>query len=202
MLAVNLEFPHSYEISEVPELPGIGKFPFPVYNFPRLKSSDRGEQDGIWLMVKRAGGEPWIGVFAIGGLGHSTFFTGAVATPDPDRLCVIAHGNAYLVHAGSPDDWEQIPFHPVRDVRPLVERKLVLFSDFVGIAGYGENGLVWRSPRLCWDDLKIDKITAQTIEGTGYDPTNATEPMRFVIDINSGQSLVPPLVSIDGTPIW
>lgn len=189
MLAVNLEFPHSYQVSDVPELPGSGKWPFPVYRFPRLEPVGRGEQDEIWLMVKRSVGEPWTGVFSIGGLGHSTFFTGVNSTLNPDRLCVVAHGNGYLVNTNDPDDWEQIPVHPIRDVRALVEHNLILFCDFAGIVACGESGVVWRSPRLCWDDLKIEKITAQTIEGSGYDPTSETGVMRFLLDINTGKPL-------------
>jgi hypothetical protein len=45
-----------------------------------------------------------------------------------------------------------------------------------------EGGLVWKSPRLCWDELKIINVTHHTIEGVGYDPTNVGES-RFAVDI-------------------
>lgn len=197
MLAVNLEFPHSYEISEVPELPGTGKFPFPVYHYPRPTS--RGERDGLWVKVQPNSGDPWFGVFAFD---HDNFYTGIVSTPDPDRLCVISRGAAYIVSASDPEHWEMVDLPSISAPLAALDHRLLIFPFFDRLSAYGLHGLVWRSPRVCWDDLKIEKITADTIEGTGYDPTSKSGEMVFAVDIRTGRSLINPPKADDGSSVW
>lgn len=141
------------------------------------------------------------GIFEFGhprGLALSRVFS----SPNLDNICVIAHGAAYVVNAEDPEIGEQIPLLPVIDARLLWEEKFLVFSDFTCLAAYGANGLIWRSERVCWDDLKIQRITSDTIEGTGYDPTSPTSELRFIVDLKTGRSLLPPPVSSEGKPVW
>lgn len=80
--------------------------------------------------------------------------------------------------------WEGVRALPVFDFRALPEHELLVFSDFTGLAAYGSNGLVWRSPRVWWDDLKITNVTHETIEGTGL------QEMRFAVDLKTGHALL------------
>jgi hypothetical protein len=50
MLEIDLAFPHSYEIEELPELPGTGSFDVPLLYFPPPKT--RPEHDGLWLKIR------------------------------------------------------------------------------------------------------------------------------------------------------
>jgi hypothetical protein len=198
VLDIDLAFPHSYDVQEVGELPGTGKFAAPLIFFPEPKT--RPEHDGLWLKVKMAGGAAWIGVFAYG-YQSPPALTRVISSPDPDRLCVVAKGSAYFVRAGEPKDWIQIPVFPVIDVRPLPEDNLLVFSDFVKLAAFGSRGVAWQSPRVCWDGLKITGVNRETIEGTGYDPVNSRES-RFVVDVKTGKSLLPAPTSSEGKPLW
>jgi hypothetical protein len=166
MLESDLLFPHNYEIEEFGELPGTGTLKVPLIYFPPPKG--RPEHNGEWLKVKAKSGKI-VGVFAFG-CGSRT---GVISTPEPNTVCVLSKGGGYLVNAESPELWEEVRTWPVIDFRPLPEQELLVFSDFTGLAAYGSDGLVWRSPRVCWDDLRITKVTGETIEGTGYDPTNS-----------------------------
>lgn len=189
MLEVDLAFPHSYEVEELGELPGTGKLAEPLIFFPPPKL--RPEHEGLWLKVRAASGRAWIGVFAFGEPSSSTF-SRVISSPDSSRFCVVAKGSAYIVKSDEPEDWEQIPVIPVLDVRRIPEERLLVFSDFIRLAAYGSNGLFWQSPRVCWDGLKIASVTRETIEGTGYDPTNSiTHESRFVVDLKTGRSLLP-----------
>src|SRR6476469_7399582 len=170
MLDIDLTLPHSYEIEEVPELPGTGKFDVPLLYFPRPKTSR--EHDGLWIKIRAARGTPWIGVFAFG-YSSPPAFSRVVSTLDPNRVCVISNGAAYIVKADEAETWEEVPVIPVLDMRLLPEHQLLVFSDFNRLTAYGSNGFVWRSPRVCWDELKIIRVTHDTIEGTGHDPTNS-----------------------------
>jgi hypothetical protein len=200
MLEIDLTLPHLYEVEEIGELPGTGKFAVPLIFFPPAKR--RPEHEGLWLRVSAANGKSWIGVFAYA---HPSSYplSRVVSSPDPGRLCVVAKGRAYIVKADEPEAWEQIPVGPVLDVRLIPEKGLLVFSDFTRLAAYGTTGLAWQSSRLCWDGLRIVSVTRDTIEGSGYDPTNSiTHESRFVVDLKTGRSLLPSPSSTDGRPIW
>jgi hypothetical protein len=81
---------------------------------------------------------------------------------------------------------------PILDVRPIPGHGLLVFSDFTRVVAYDRNGLVWRSPQVCHDGLKIRKVNDQKIEDIGYDPTNSRSPeMPFAVDLKTGASLLP-----------
>ena len=146
---IDLILPHSYEVEELGALPGTGKFDAPVIFIPHPKN--RPEHDGLWLRLKDSRGRKWIGVFAYDG----PTFSRILSTPDPNRVCVIAKGAGYLVKADDAEAWESIPLLPVMEARLIPDRELLIFIDFVRFAAYGRDGLIWRSPRVCWDDLLI-----------------------------------------------
>jgi hypothetical protein len=198
MLQIDFTFPHAYEVEEVRELPGTGKLNVPVIFFPQPKS--RPEHDGLWLRVSAASGRKWIGVFKFG-YSAPPVVSRVVSSPDPNRVCVLSEGAAYLVRADEPEAWERIPATPVLDVRCVLEQGLLILADFTHMAALDRNGLVWQSPRVCWDGLKIVSITSETIEGTGYDPTSSHES-RFLVDLKTGRSLLPPPLSTDGRDVW
>jgi hypothetical protein len=188
MLECDLAFPHSYEVQELREWPGTGSFNIPVIYFPPPKN--RAEHNGLWLRIEAKSGKAWIGVFAFG-YNPPPAFSRVVSSPDSGRVCVVSNGSAYIVNAEQPELWEQLPIIPVLDVRPLLEQKLLLFADFTRLAAYGSNKFAWRSPRVCWDELKITNVTSDIIEGTEYDPTNAvTRESRFAVDLKTGRSLL------------
>jgi hypothetical protein len=198
MLEIDLALPHSYEIEEVLELPGTGTFDTPLLYIPQPKN--RPEHDGLRLKIRAAGGKSWVGVFAFG-YQSPPAFSRVVSLPDPNRACVISRGAAYVVKTDEPEIWEQIPVLPVLDIRLIPEHELLVLADFTRLAAYGNSGIAWRSPQVCWDELKILSVTDDTIEGIGYDPTNLGES-RFAVDIRTGRSLHPSPVSTDGKPLW
>ena len=117
-------------------------------------------------------------------------FSRIVSTPEPNRVCIISGSAGYLVNVENPEIWEEVVI-PVLSVLLLPEHDLLVVADFTSLAAYGRNGLSWRSPRLCWDELKIVKVTRNTIEGTGYDPTNSiSNESRFAVEIGTGRSLL------------
>lgn len=198
MLDIDLTYPHSYEVEELRDIPGTGESEVPVVYFPRPKS--RPEHDGLWLKIRPGNGKSWVGVFAFG-YELPSAFSRVLSSPDPDRVCIVSRGAAYIVKAGEAADWEQIPILPVLDVRVIAEHRFLLFADFTRLAAYGGGGLVWQSPRVCWDELKITNVTRDRIEGVGYDPTNLGQS-RFAVDIGTGRSLFPSPISTDGRALW
>lgn len=198
MLDFDWTFPHSYEVEELREIPASGAFNVPVFYIPTPKG--RPEHDGLWLNFRAANGKTWLGIFAFGYTSPPAF-SRVVGSPNRDQAYVIANGSGFLVRPDNPEDWEQIPIAPVFEARSIPEHKILVFGDFTRLAAYGSSGLIWRSPRVCWDELKIVAVTHDTIEGTGHDPTNRGES-RFIVDLKTGRSLLPSPVSTEGKSLW
>lgn len=198
MLDVDLAFPHSYAVEEVPKFPGTGRLDGPVFYIPQPNT--RPEHDGLWLRIRAGSGKTWIGVFGFG-YDSPPAFSRVVSSADPHRACVISRGAAYMVKAEEPEAWEQVPIVPVLDLRLVPQYQLLILADFTTLVAYGTNGFAWRSPRVCWDELTILNVTRDTVEGVGYDPTNLGES-RFAVDIRTGRSLFPSPVSANGKPLW
>ncbi|HLZ91464.1 MAG TPA: hypothetical protein VKQ28_07095 [Candidatus Acidoferrum sp.] len=196
MVEIDLNLPHFYEIQEIGDFPGTAKFRDPIIYFPCPQEGREGA--GLWLKVRAASGKSWVGVFAFG-YSSPPAFSRVVSSPDPDRVCVIANGAAYIVKSDNPEHWLKIPVIPVLDVRLLPELGLMILSDFTRLTAYRNNTLAWQSPRVCWDDLKIVRITSEAIEGVGYDPTNSiTHERPFSVDLETGRTLLGGPSSIDG----
>jgi hypothetical protein len=198
MIDLDLSFPRSYEVAEPSELPGRGKLDVPVLYFPQ--ATTRPEHDGLWLKVTPSNCSPWIGVSAFG-YQSPTALSRVVSCPDPRRTCIVSRGAAYIVRTDQPEIWERIPVLPVVDLRVVLERELLIFSDFTQLAAYGGAGLLWQSPRVCWDELKIVRVTQDRIEGTGSDPISMGDA-AFAVDLMTGCSLLPAPMSTDGLPVW
>jgi hypothetical protein len=198
LLDFDWTYPHSYEVEELREIPGSGVLNVPAFYIPTPKGKP--EHDGLWLKFRAANGKAWLGIFAFG-YASPPAFSRVLSLPNPDQACVIANGKGFLVTPDNPEEWAEIPILPLIEVRSLPEHEIVVFGDFTRLAAYASSGLVWRSPRVCWDELRIVTITQDTIEGSGYDPTTLGES-RFLVDLKTGRSLLPPPVSTDGKPVW
>jgi hypothetical protein len=198
VLDFDLTYARSYEVEEVRDFPGAGPLGHPLIYIPT--PGNRPEHDGLWLRFSPKGGEPWVGIFKFG-YSSPPAFSRVVSSPDVDRVWIVANGAGFLVTPGDRAKWEQIALLPILDIRPVQQHGLVILSNFTKLAAYGEQGLVWVSPRVCWDELKIVSVTDDTIEGIGYDPINLTQA-RFAVDIRTGRLLLPAPVSTEGTPLW
>ena len=190
----DFQFPHLYEVEEVPELPGNGQPFFPVHYFPG--SATRSEHDGIWLLIRPENYDQWIGVFA-----SSYGCNKVLSLPDPDFICIVSGGLAYIVKATDPSTWQQLPTMSITDVRSIPDAGLVVFADFIRLTAVGPNGVAWTSPRLCSDDLKIVNITSERIEGVGYDPVGSGEcDLPFAVELATGRALIPPPPHLNRPP--
>jgi hypothetical protein len=150
------------------------------YGFP---TTDPG--DAARFVVYPMGGTPWVGAFAYGRM--KKFLDSTVTNgPREDWFTVVAASNAYLVNAFNPAEWIEIEVDPVMDVRASTEFGLVFFADFTDLIAYDATGKKWRSQRLAYDGLRIDRIDSSGIHGVGWNaPTDALLP--FVVDPLTGE---------------
>jgi len=176
----DLAFPRTYEV-EGSEWPGDGR---PIIYQPG-GSAGHGK-DGILLKFRSRGAAEWLGCFAFG---HSSYkFSGVFTTPNCEYACVVSNGTAYWVDARDPADCNPLPFVPVLTAKALIEEKILLLADFITLTLVSADGQLWRSPRLCWDDLRIMSIENGIVGGVGYDPISACDTV-FEFDVRSRRVL-------------
>src|SRR5258707_10944268 len=119
---MNTSFTHIYECRQLSESPASAQSPH--YYYPG--ASTEGGRDGIVAEVRPENGGPWLGTFAFGQItprGVSGIFT----TPDPQRFCVVAKGQGYLVYAKVPTEWESVRATPIIDVRLIPAQGIIVF---------------------------------------------------------------------------
>lgn len=179
-MIIDLTFATGYGVDLLDELPGT---PDPVqFYFPTAGS---GGKDGLLLRIKSDGTIGWVGCFAFDAVGLSA----CIASPQPGRLFVVSRGAGYVIDVTRPGEWTQVGCVPVREVRVLADQNMVLFADFTRIVAYGVNGRIWRSERLCWDDLRILSIDGGRVNGSGFDPTSSANPeRRWELDLLTGSN--------------
>jgi hypothetical protein len=189
-------FPRNYDVrvlgSEPPVHPLEKLYQFPV----ELEESDR---TGVYVRVvpqqgptspahraeNRALGTPWTGFFTQG-FDSSHVLSAICSCPDPDSVCVIAGGYAYVVKASDPSQWFRIEQRPVTELQVLTRHDLLLFAGFTTITALGREGVVWTTERLSWEGLRLSSPTGDILRGMAWDAISDRE-VPFEVDLKTGK---------------
>jgi len=182
-VAVNFIFPHTYEVrlqgsySQAYSAEKLHQFPAQL---------EEGDRTGLYVRVAPKSGAGWVGFFALG-FDSEQVVSAIYSSPDPDWLCVLSGGYAYMVDTTDPQCWTRIEQRPVVEVRPLPELNLLFFVGFTSMSGWSGPDQSWVTERLSWEGLSITEIKGGTLYGTGWDAM-ADKEAPFEVDLLTGQS--------------
>lgn len=171
-----LGFTANYQCEVMPGLPGGGPMPLQFH-----RQGQRTHSEGLVVRIIPGGGAPWIGNFQFGDGGVS----GAYAAPSKDLVFVVAKGQGYLIWVNRPAEYQLVQSYPVKEVFPVLQH-FIVFADFTKLSAYGPSGLVWITPRLSWDGLKITRVTSELIQGLAWDSPLEKE-VEFFVDVKTGR---------------
>ncbi|GAA0616268.1 hypothetical protein HPO96_00430 [Kribbella sandramycini] len=175
MIGPGRVFPAEYE-AQLTDLPAAGGADV------ELVAGSRGS---IFVTIEPSSGPAWTGEFGGEALVR-TAATGLYPTPSPVRLCVVDRGTAFLADVLAPARSEQLEIDdPVMDVRPAVSERLLLLIGRWTITAVGPDGIVWTSPRIAFDGLRVDEIGDGLLRGVA-DPED-DEPRDFAVDLRTAQ---------------
>lgn len=158
-----------------------------------------GEEDALargalQLMIRPVSGRAFLATCALG-FTDPSMPTGVFACPNPDELCAVAGGYAYIVDTTHPEQSTHIALKPVVEVRSLPEQNLLLFRGFHTIVAWGEHGYAWQTAKLSWEGLRVTAIEGNTLHGFGWNLMTDKE-VAFSVDLLTGQhqggGFVPP----------
>jgi hypothetical protein len=149
-----------------------------------------GEEDALargalQLMVRPASGGTFLATCALG-FTDPAMPTGVFTCPNPNEICAVAGGYAYVIDTAEPERCTHIPLKPVVEVRQLVAQELLLFVGFHSMMAWGRNGLVWESARLSWEGIRITSIDGDVLHGFGWNLMTDKE-VAFSLNLLTGQ---------------
>jgi len=180
-IGFNESFPHTWR-AEILERPPLIA-PARRYVYPQAVDE---VEIGALLLLLRSGpsATPVMATFALG-FEDPSLPHGLWSCPNPNQLCAIAGGYAYLVQADHPELWLQVPYRPVTSVHPVPQHSLLIFSSFHKLWALGQNGMAWETERLSWEGLRVTKIQGEELSGFGWD-LNTDAEVPFLVDLLTG----------------
>lgn len=161
----------------------------PARQFVYPREVEEIERGALQLVVRPSpdienAGE-FLATFALG-FADPAVPTGVWSCPNPQWLCALAGGYAYLVNTSNPQQWEMIDYRPVLAVTPLMSQQLLLFSGHQSLIAYGPNGKAWETLRLSWEGIKILEVREAGLTGMGWDLMTDQE-FQFELNLKTGE---------------
>lgn len=181
MPVIDLTFAHKWTAEILPSRPLI----LPRRQFVYPRHAEEVERGALELMVRPAGREPFLATFALG-FADPAAPTGLWSCPNPQWLCAVSGGYAYLVNTTQPEAFTQVEYRPVLEVRALREQNLLLFLGHYALTAWGAaEGKAWETARLSSEGVQITKIEGNQLHGLGWD-MHTDQDVPFILDLKTG----------------
>jgi hypothetical protein len=154
------------------------------YRFPPFRPEED-ERMGHGASVRPPqAAEPFLATCALGFLDPAVP-TGIWSMPNPDEICAVSGGYAYLIDSSDPGRFTMLPCRPVLEVRPLSAQGLLLFVGHRSILAWGRDGQAWQAERLSSEGVVIASIDGSVLNGLGWDLFTGKE-FPFALDLRTG----------------
>jgi hypothetical protein len=172
-----LPFQAAYQARELEELPAGAD----VVDLVPDKPPGAG---GLVFEVDPQASEPWVGYARPSAVAARGAVSGLVPMPNPNELCVLVRGTAYVADVTGRSYRPVEVSAPVTTVAPVIAAGVLLLATPWRVTGIAADGIAWRTGRLAIDGLRLDEADESRVTGVA-DPDSA-EPREFVIDLRTG----------------
>jgi len=179
------KFPQNWSVEILKAPPLIAPARQFIYPQQIAGEEDSLARGALQIMVHPAKGGTFLATCALG-FTNPTMPTGVFACPNPQEMCAVAGGYAYVFDTTQPDHCTHVAMKPVVEVRPLVQQELLLFVGFHSIIAWGATGTAWETARLSWEGVRVTSIEANTLHGMGWNLLTDRE-VAFEVDLLTGQ---------------
>lgn len=182
---VDLSFSHRWEAGILPARPLI----LPPRHFVYPRSAEEVERGALEVLVRPSGEGvgPFLATCALG-FRDPGVPTGLWSTPNPEEICAVSGGYAYIIDTTAPERFTMIDYRPVLAVRPIVALGLMLFVGHHSILAWGRDGEAWRSGKLSDEGVTVTAIEGAVLLGLGWVMMTDRET-PFALDLSSGRVL-------------
>jgi hypothetical protein len=178
-------FRHDWSIEVLKAPPLIAPARQFIYPQQITGEEDAMARGALQLMVKPASGGTFLATCALG-FTSPAMPTGVFSCPNPQEMCAVAGGYAYIVDTEQPEHCTHIALRPVVEVRPLTAQQFLLFVGFHSIIAWGQNGMAWESARLSWEGVRITSVEGDVLHGTGWNMMT-DQDVAYSLDLLTGK---------------
>jgi hypothetical protein len=179
------EFPRDWSVEILTTPPLIAPARQFIYPLQIAGEEDALARGALRLMVQPASGGTFLATCTLG-FTNQAMPSGVFACPNPQEMCAVAGGYAYVIDTRQPEHCTHIALKPVVEVRTLHEQGLLLFVGFHSMQAWGRDGLAWESARLSWEGVRITSIKDAVLYGIGWNLMTDRE-VPFSLDLLTGQ---------------
>lgn len=190
-------FPHYWTAEILPRRPMI--LPTRHYVYPAaVEEVEKGAlevliQPGVLVQTGAAqeSSQPFLATCALG-FRDPAAPTGLWSMPNPEWLCAVSGGYAYLIDTAHPEIFTHLRYRPVLHIESYLPshgdsaRGLLLFVSHHTILAWGHDGEAWESERLSWEGVTVERIDGSSLHGRGWDLMTDRET-PFTLDLTNGR---------------
>jgi hypothetical protein len=179
---VDFSFPHRWQAEILAARPAI----LPARRFVYPRDADEVERGALEVLIRPSSLDalPFLATCALG-FRDPAVPTGLWACPNPEEVCAVAGGYAYLIDTAVPERFTMIPFRPVLDLGSLVAEDLLLFAGHHAILAWGRDGVAWQSEKLSDEGVTITGVESGLLHCLGWDMMTDRE-RPFALDLRTG----------------
>ena len=183
---IDFSFPHRWQADVLDARPLI----LPPRRFVYPREAEEVERGALEVLIHPGAtdAQPFLATCALG-FRDPAAPTGLWSTPEPERICAVAGGYAYLIDTARPERFTMIPYRPVLEILPAVAEDLLLFIGHRSILAWGCNGQAWEAEKLSDEGVTIAGIENGVLRGTGWEMKSDREK-PFALDLLNG-SIIP-----------
>lgn len=185
MHSIDLSFPHRWQAEALTARPLI----LPPRHFTYPRDAEEVERGALEVMVKPETGEAFLATCALG-FRDPSVPTGLWSCPEPEKLCAVSGGYAFIIDTTAPERFTMIPYRPVLEMRAVPAGGVLLFVGHRSILAWGREGQAWESERLSDEGVTIVKIENRNLHGKGWEMRTDKEA-PFTLDLQSGRRIPP-----------
>jgi hypothetical protein len=158
----------------------------PPRHFVYPRDVEEVERGALEVLVRAVepGASPFLATCALG-FRDPVVPTGVWSAPNPDEMCAVAGGYAYIVDTAAPERFTMLPYRPVLEVRPIHDQGLLLFVGHHTILAWGAAGEAWETNKLSDEGVTVTAIEGQLLRGLGWNLVTDKET-PFTLDLQSG----------------
>jgi hypothetical protein len=182
---VDLSFPHHWRAEILPARPAI----LPARHLVYPGEADEVERGALEVLIRpeAESAQPFLATCALG-FRDPVVPTGIWAAPNPNAICAVSGGYAYIIDTTAPERFTMLPYRPVLEVRAVPAEGLLLFVGHYSILAWGERGEAWQSEKLSDEGVTITSVEGGVVRGMGWKLMTDREEL-FALDVRTGKLL-------------
>lgn len=178
---IDLSFPHSWRAEILAARPAI----LPARHFVYPRDAEEVERGALEVLVRSAQDpQPFLATCALG-FRDPAVPTGLWSAPNPDEICAVSGGYAYLISTAQPESFTMIPYRPVLQVVTALDAGLLLFVGHRSVVAWGAQGQAWESENLSDEGVTITAIEGNKLRGVGWQML-ADKETAFAVELRTG----------------